>query len=64
MKNITSLEITADDLVKFFGFEDFFNDIKSRISNDDLVYDENVRNLDLFVNTVTEDIVNFFLGLF
>lgn len=64
MKNISTLEIVADDLVKFFGFEDFFNDIKSKIPTDDLAYDENVRNLDLFVNTVTEDVVNFFLSLF
>lgn len=60
LKNIHELELTSEDLVKFFGFEEFFNDIKSKIKTDDLTYDENARNLDLFTNTITEDVVNFF----
>lgn len=55
--------MTSEDLVKFFGFEDFFNEIKSRIKTDDIEFDENMQSLNLFTNTVTEDVVNFFNSL-
>ena len=50
MKNIYDLDLTSEDFIKFFGFEDYFKEIKSRIRTDDVIFDENMRDLDLYTN--------------
>ncbi len=63
-ENIDKVEMTTEECIEFFGFEDYFDDIKSKVPNNSSKFEADKHELDLLVFQFNNKMKDFFGAIY